>query len=464
MPKTINDPIHGPIDLSDREVAVVDTTPFQRLRYIKQIGMGHFTFPNATHTRFAHSVGVLGIMLRATKAACDAGFLEKDSEDEEDLRLAALLHDIGHYPYSHVVEAVDSAARLTAGLADEETSIDLEQQPPYPSHVELGEIIVTSQQEIVDAIGSAERAQKVADIFTRSQAAAVRLSNFIDSSLDMDRVDYLLRDSHAAGVPYGHVDIGYVLKMLRASPQGVVGVDARALPAAEQVLMARYFMHRAVYYHKATVALEEACRQLIREVRHRPQYCFPANGDDVRALAKSDRLGDFTDASVDRIVQRAAGDDDEVVSALANCVRNRRPPRLLKEVCVLKKVDTSHHKASTFEFRCRKELPALAETKGIDLRRFLLWKAKPIRFEQRPRERAVGEALDPEQEEKVIRVFEPGKEEPTPVMNVPNSLIGECAGHQLHIVRLYIVPPAKDAAALVEELKGEVASWDSLES
>ena len=100
--KLIVDSIHGDIHLTPIERRVVDTASFQRLRHLKQLGMAQATYPNATHTRFAHSLGVLGIMEHIARVAKDA--LSLTDEQAEDIRLAGLLHDIGHYPYSHLME------------------------------------------------------------------------------------------------------------------------------------------------------------------------------------------------------------------------------------------------------------------------------------------------------------------------------------------------------------------------
>lgn len=99
------DSIHGDIQLSELERKIIDTASFQRLRHLKQLGMGHMTYPNATHSRFSHSLGVLGVMRRVADVAGSA--LGLDATQKEDLRLAGLLHDIGHYRYSHLMEAVD---------------------------------------------------------------------------------------------------------------------------------------------------------------------------------------------------------------------------------------------------------------------------------------------------------------------------------------------------------------------
>src|SRR5882724_10963246 len=103
--KLVVDSIHGDIHLNAVERQVVDTASFQRLRHLRQLGMAQATYPNATHTRFAHSIGVLGIMEHISRVAKEA--LSLSDEQAEDIRLAGLLHDIGHYPYSHLMEKID---------------------------------------------------------------------------------------------------------------------------------------------------------------------------------------------------------------------------------------------------------------------------------------------------------------------------------------------------------------------
>ena len=201
--RIITDSIHGDIHLSELEHDLVETATFQRLRRIKQLAMGHLTYPNATHTRFAHSLGVLRIMQKVLGAAEE---LNLDKDQKENLRLSALLHDIGHYPYSHLMELVDKVI-LMEDLLNHGT-VDTE-HTPYPNHEDLGKHILTHQKDILDIIGS-EKAQEVANLFKGDTAKGKETSLLIHSSLDMDRLDYLLRDSTAAGVPYGAVDINYL--------------------------------------------------------------------------------------------------------------------------------------------------------------------------------------------------------------------------------------------------------------
>jgi HD superfamily phosphohydrolase len=103
--KLVVDSVHGDIQLRPDEWEVVDTASFQRLRHLKQLQLAHLTYPNATHTRFAHSIGVLGIMARIAQIAQRQGLF--DADQLRDIRLAGLLHDVGHYPYSHLMESID---------------------------------------------------------------------------------------------------------------------------------------------------------------------------------------------------------------------------------------------------------------------------------------------------------------------------------------------------------------------
>ena len=165
------DSIHGDIRLTDRERRVVDTASFQRLRQLKQLGMAQLTYPNATHTRFAHSLGTLCIMRRILILVRQRGIPIDDGECD-NLCLAALLHDVGHYPYSHLMEGIDNVQLLEdfAGIEVRSRSLDASASP-YPKHAAVGRLIVEGQEDLIEAIGGDQRAQAVADLFTRSNTA-----------------------------------------------------------------------------------------------------------------------------------------------------------------------------------------------------------------------------------------------------------------------------------------------------
>jgi HD superfamily phosphohydrolase len=378
--KVVVDSIHGDIHLRSREVQVIDTASFQRLRKLKQLAMAQMVYPTATITRFAHCIGALGTMIRILQVVKKNG-VKFDKELEDNLRLAALLHDVGHYPYSHLMEKIDKVILTEEEI--ENASINVKainvKKSKYPSHEEVGRLIVTNQPDLIEAIGDEERAKAVADIFTRSGTADPQLSKLIHSSFDIDRWDYLLRDSHATGVPYGKIDINYLLNNLRVSKDNLLGFEEKALAALEHFLLARFFMHRVVYYHKTTFGLEESCRQLLRRLRDRNDrnYDVPMDGEAIKAIVQApDKLSKFTDSFVDDIIRKATTDGNEVIRSLASSIQNRRPPALLKEVSVCEHKESQYHAGKTFMQNCKTKLPSLVGEFRIPIGQFLLCEPK----------------------------------------------------------------------------------------
>jgi len=469
----IVDAIHGHIRLTDRECRVVDTASFQRLRRIKQLQMAQVTYPNATHTRFVHSLGTLKIMQRVLEVAKKHG-IELERSDRENLRLAALLHDVGHYPYSHLLERVDKVDLLEdsvkRGGVTEKRTLDLAQQPrPYPNHVSVGRLIVTHQEDMIEAIGGQAEAKQISDLFSGEEIEKKRLSKLISSSLDLDRLDYLQRDSHATGVPYGRIDLNYLLNSLRGNPEGEIGVHERAIPAVEHFLLARFFMHRTVYFHRTTVAIEEACRQLLKRLRGNRGYGVPPDGKTIEDIVVSDKLHTFTDSFVDSIIRQAVSDDDDVVSSLASSIQSRNPPKLLKEVCILGERQDDSHPGLFFRGRCFRELGSVAKTKGIPLGRFLFYELPWIGLE-RSVSRLTATEYENEsseqvkqqirEENEIVRIFVDGDDNPKSLLEIPYSIVKKLSGHVFRAYRLYFVPSKRDSSSPVEQLRSLVRNWD----
>lgn len=306
-----------------------------------------------------------------------------------------------------------------------------------------------------------ERATRVANLFCRTAAADSQLSKLVHSSLDMDRLDYLIRDAQAAGVPYGQVDLNYLLNNLKASRSGVIGVREKAVTAVDHFLLGRFFMYRSVYYHKTTFGLEEACRQLLRRVRDAGLFTMPKDGDAVLDMVGDARLGSFTDAFVDRVIEEAAESTDPVVQALANCIRRRRPPRLLREEQILKPSGTKDHAGAMFLKDCKYRLQELAKTHNLPPGRFLVAETPALTLEKRGALLTEEEArkLDEPEKEEIIRVFRGDEPEPVSILQVDHSIVHLCSNHFFQAFRLYLVSDDKSDDALIERLRKEVAGW-----
>ena len=312
----IRDPLHRAIQISASEREVVDSPFVQRLRDIRQLGFSHYPFPGATHTRFIHSLGVMHLAGRVFDAVFDdKPFVSaiRRLSLRSCLRLAALLHDIGHGPFSHTAEfAMPNIHSLgftnvpdrraahedytVAILLSSELSVLIEENFPFTSrHVAA----------LIDNHIAIE------DDFFLLDGIDLRpiLSQCISSNLDVDRLDYLMRDSYYAGVQYGKIDVDWLISHMarHVNHQGqmALALDRRALFAFDHFLVARYHMFLMVYFNRKSVAYETLLKSYMRS--DECDYRIPA---DLTAYKKIDdshlwqHLLTQTHPSAQRIVNR----------------------------------------------------------------------------------------------------------------------------------------------------------------
>ena len=246
----IRDPLWDNIRLDRPALLALDTPAVQRLRYVRQVGHAFLVYPGATHTRFEHALGAYHLTKRALSALEERGELARvPEEDCLAVRLAALLHDIGHYPFSHALE-----------------------EAGFPSHETLG-VAKLRQGELgqrLTEIGGPGFAGLVGDLITGRSPSP--LQGLISGSLDLDKIDYLSRDARMCGVPYGTVDVDRLLSTLTlvetvpGKPE--VGVQEKGVSALESLLFAKYQMYRNVYWHhavrSATCMFKRAVRGAVR--------------------------------------------------------------------------------------------------------------------------------------------------------------------------------------------------------
>lgn len=242
------DPVHNIIRLrtADAEgelmMRLIDTPEFQRLRRIKQLGLGLYTYQGAEHSRFTHSLGAFHLMSRVLDRLSEK--YEINKQDRAAARAAALLHDVGHGSFSHVMEKV-------LGFHHEKWTVEV----VLSEATEIGKLLRSF---------SAELPAKVAAIIEgKFQPAA--LGQLVSSQLDVDRMDYLLRDSLMTGAKYGIYDLEWIINALSIDEEGDrIYVAARGLYAVEEYLQARYYMFRQVYFHRTLRSAEAVLRSILR--------------------------------------------------------------------------------------------------------------------------------------------------------------------------------------------------------
>src|SRR6187549_2652364 len=242
------DPVHNIIrlqtdsDEGELMMRLIDAAEFQRLRRIKQLGLGLFTYQGAEHSRFTHSLGAFHLMTRVLDRLSETYSI--DPEDRVAARAAALLHDVGHGSFSHVMEKV-------LNFHHEGWTV----QVILDEHSEIGQLLRSHSSDLP---------QKVASIIEgKFQPAA--LAQLVSSQLDVDRMDYLLRDSLMTGAKYGIYDLEWIIKSLEIDEENDrLYVSARGVYAVEDYLQARYYMFRQVYFHRTLRSAESILRSLLK--------------------------------------------------------------------------------------------------------------------------------------------------------------------------------------------------------
>ena len=306
---TIRDPLWDTIRIDPIARSIIDSATFQRLRHIKQLGHAHLVYPGATHTRFDHAVGVYHLAQRALHVLAEHGVSERVEENDcRVIPLAALLHDVGHYPFSHALEELE--------------------QGSIPGHHEelVGRFLMAPQVRAALESVAHDGVTRVEALIRGSSANP--LQGLVSGSLDLDKIEYLKRDAHFCGVPYGDVDVDRLLHALTLLDDPVtgaleVGVHEKAVAALESLLFAKYQMFRNVYWHHTVRAATVLYKRVVADaLRHRVvtgEELVGATDEGLMYLLES-RTSD------------AAGDGAQTVAAGVRSLRERKLPKRAAEV------------------------------------------------------------------------------------------------------------------------------------
>jgi HD superfamily phosphohydrolase len=293
----IRDGVWGDIPASRAVRSLLDTPEFQRLRGIQQLGFTSYTFPGAHHTRFEHSVGVYHLARLAIKRLLDSGaYLEE--ADVRGALTAALLHDVGHYPYSHAIEELA--------------------MPGVIPHEELSHRIIR-KSEVAEVLRKDWELdpERVARLVARTPPEDLTpteqlIRDLLSGSLDVDKLDYLVRDAHYSGVPYGMVDVERLIQSLRVVGVGneaVLTIDESGIGALQSLVFARYLMFYNVYWHHTTriltVMFLRAIQDALAHERLSPQdLSLQDDAGIMELLLRVTKPGDTTNTLIRRIKGR----------------------------------------------------------------------------------------------------------------------------------------------------------------
>jgi len=236
----IVDPIHDFIRVYDHELKIIDTPIFQRLRRIRQLSGAHLTYPAAQHTRFEHSLGVMHIASQAGQALNEKGILKSD--DIEVLRLAGLLHDIGHGPFSHIFEEIIRQKKF--------------------SHECFGKEIIL-KSEIGDSLSKNGYDKKLIVKVAFGDSKLQYMNEIISGALSADMMDYLLRDGYFTGAEHAQIDHKRITQSLDVHKKKLA-LERSALYSFESMMHSRYQMFKAVYFHKTVRAAEVMLLEALR--------------------------------------------------------------------------------------------------------------------------------------------------------------------------------------------------------
>ena len=305
--KVLRDPVHGYIHVELQVVwDCINSSWFQRLRRIRQLGGANMVYHSAEHTRFAHSLGVYEIVRRMVTEIPD--IMASLNEDEKvTVMLAGLLHDIGHGPYSHSFESVTSTSHetYTCRIIEENT--------------EITQILERTRKGL---------SRDVADVI-RHKSSNPLLSQMISSQLDADRMDYLLRDAYFTGTTYGEFDMERIFRTLRIHNGSQLVIKESGVYAVENYIMSRYHMYWQIYYHPTARSYEYLLHALFRRLRDLRDTEDPSLIPLFRPIALSEKITldeyfALDEYSCGYAFESLTHHKDEIVRDLAVRIRDRK--------------------------------------------------------------------------------------------------------------------------------------------
>jgi len=427
--KRIYDSVHGTIGLSRKEIKIINTRAFQRLRNIKQLGLAHLAFPDADYSRFAHSIGVChvtGLFLESLykNKKRRPGYKPLTLREVKRFRLAGLLHDIGHYPFSHTMEHAISKYK-GSDMVKENGSIP--QSIEFMEHDEVGKKILLGDKEIRRILkeGDHFEPEEIYSIFTGDDKSP--LACLISSDLDADRIDYLLRTSYATKLPYGSVDLPYILSQIRRDEEGRICFTEKAVRPLDHFLLSRYFDYQRVAFNKTAVALDEVLQELLAHLILEGKIKL-SKGDIIRKISRGEWY-EFDDNSIMTLIKDMMV--NPTYKTQVESILKRKPPTLLVNIEFFGDRYDKPKRIEKARLTLSKKIKDWSSEDKIDPDMWFFWEPEPFKFT------SIGSMHEKDKVRKAIHILESGEEISKPIIDIGCSLMHNLSEHLLYYLRLY---------------------------
>ncbi len=423
----------------------------QRLHNVRQLGLAHLVYPGANYSRFSHSVGachnasnLLSAIYRNTGKVIDESL-------SQQYRLVALMHDIGHYPFSHATETVVSnfyaenmfvdglAPDSTVGAAVQEQSVGLLSSASIPQsyhHEPLGEFIIRHDEEIGRILKRhGFDCMEIADRFAKAKPDP--LIGIISSDLDCDRLDYLKRTAHNSGAPFGSVDIRFLIDQATVDQDGMFCFKGKAARAADHLLISRFYDYMQVPFNKTVAALEWSLVSSLKALLEQgPMNC---SGSEIQNKVCNRTWKHFDDQHVFELFRQLLKTvkPSSVLYDHLLAVLERRPAKLIASWDEIVPVgDNRTIKQS--KYIANKLVKEVAQEFSLDEARLHIWET-PVKFSKVDRQTPI-DLQNEEHLAEAVQVLDEGTMKAEPLIMRKDTLVHHLCGFRMQGLRLYYMP------------------------